>query len=126
MLCTNCIGRVGSLLNFVEHTRRLISYKVKKKLKYLNNKFKQLRYEQSKVVAGDRKMSPVYSEDFFKNQSSVEFTDDELSLLNKGLKFYIAPTQPIDKLVANVQSHTKSLDDAESKKNHLWKLRGVK
>lgn len=51
-------------------------------------------------------------ENFVKNLSSVEFTEDELNVLNKGLKFSIAPTKPpVEDLIVAVQSHTKGMDD---------------
>lgn len=95
---------------FQSRTNRIVHYKTKTKLKRLNNKFRVIKAKQCK----NTKRTPVVPQlidNFVKNLSSVEFSDKELELLNKGLKFSIQPTKPpVEDLIVSVQSQMKGMD----------------
>lgn len=55
------------------------------------------------LLAGQQQHKPKHIANNVVNLSSVEFTNDELELLNRGLKFAIRPAKaPVPEIIANV------------------------
>lgn len=105
------MNRSDLLQQFQQYSNRIVHYKTRNKLKRLNDKFKVIKERQCHEV--DRLiLKPEPIDNFVRNLSSVEFSEKQLSLLNKGLKFSIPPIKPpIEDLIVAVQSQTKNMDE---------------
>lgn len=111
------IGRHDLYKNFLRYVTQLVHHKTKLKLVKLNRKFKRLIENRDPKEVRVRS-APMQIENFVVNQSSKKLNEEELQLLNRGLKFSIKFVKPpIDKFVVAIQPQITSLE--ESDKNFM-------
>lgn len=104
------MNRCDMFEQFQRYAKGIVYYKTKAKLKRLNHKFKVIKEKQYPRIVRTR-VVPQQIDNFVKNRSSVEFSGNELELLNKGLKFAIPPTKPpVEDIIVAVQSQMKDMD----------------
>ena len=95
--------------NFYNHIYTVIEHKTKQKIETHKRKFDKLFGESNNGAQQIKRVFP-YIDNVVNNHSSVIFSQNELNLLNKGLKFAIPPIKPpIEDLVTAVQCSTSHL-----------------
>lgn len=103
--------------NFIMHVQDTVDCKFGKKKQILIKKFNLLigrvNYNEQKKIF--KEVEPV--EDFVKNFSSLEFTTNELELLNRGLNFALQPTKEkaIQSALINIETALKHFNDPDDK-----------
>ncbi len=110
--------------------REVVEHKKVEARKTKQRKFKQWRSEQKPPRSEPSKCEPKFLEDFVVNLSSIQLNEDEMALLNKGLKHTLPPTKcPVEDICVDVMSSVryKPADVKENIENNTFKiLREVK
>lgn len=109
--CTDlCVTDFIDNVNIVVERKAINKYiKVRAKLNELKNKQIKRRHKRIENI------KPEYIQDFVINKSDCQFDEDEMELLNKGLKFALPPDgNQIEELVVDIAS---SLNFIESENN---------
>lgn len=105
-------------IEFLHYTDIVVQKVVEKKIKRLNDKLRTLKNEKI-----EKRPKVQIVNDYVKNISSENFTDNEIKFLNKGLNFVPCPSRiNTDELIVDIETaikyapdHVKSIVRKESK-----------
>jgi hypothetical protein len=100
-------------LDYLNHIEKIVSLKGRKKEKRLKTKFnKLLKNNQTPNIPINTK---TLSRNFVTNLSNVALTNEEMSLLNNGLKYKppINPKDSKEQIIINIESKIQHLDKSE-------------
>lgn len=108
-----------------KHMREVINHKKIESRKTKQRKFKQWKDEQQIQQNEPVKYEPKFLDDFVVNLSSVTLNEEEMTLLNKGLKHTLPPTKcPPEDLCVDVMSSVryKPIEVKENIENSTFKI----
>lgn len=101
------------MIDFVDRVDCVVEAKANGKYNRIKRKLRLLKQNQSnRIRSKPPKMKPEYIQEFVVNRSSYTFDQDELELLNKGLKFAMPPTKnQVDEIICDIAANIHVCED---------------